>query len=48
MFTFIENNINPKEAIGKSTKVGLQNIADRYGLISDKNVIIENDQKAWL
>ena len=43
----IENNINPKEAIGKSTKVGLQNIADRYGLITQKSVRIENNNKTF-
>ncbi len=43
----IENNINPKEAIGKSTKVGLQNIADRYGLITDRPVKIENNNTAF-
>ncbi|WP_298764505.1 2TM domain-containing protein [uncultured Polaribacter sp.] len=43
----IENNINPKEAIGKSTKVGLQNIADRYGLITDRVVKIENNNKTF-
>ena len=43
----IENNINPKEAIGKSTKVGLQNIADRYGLITDRGVKIENNKKTF-
>ncbi len=43
----IENNINPKEAIGKSTKVGLSNIADRYGLITRKKVVIENDNKTF-
>jgi hypothetical protein len=43
----IENNVNPKEAIGKSTKIGLQNIADRYGLITDRNVLIENDNKTF-
>ncbi|WP_439131263.1 2TM domain-containing protein [Polaribacter sp.] len=43
----IENNINPKEAIGKSTKVGLQNIADRYGLITDKPVKIENNNTTF-
>ena len=42
-YLIIENNINPKEAIGKSTKVGLQNIADRYGLITQKGVKIENN-----
>ncbi len=44
----IQNNINPKEAIGKkNTKVGLQNIADRYGLISEKEVQIENNNKTF-
>lgn len=43
----IENNITPKEAIGKSTKVGLQNIADRYGLITDRPVKIENNNKTF-
>jgi len=46
-FLQIQNNINPKEAIGKSTKVGLRNIADRYGLITDKNVRIENNNKTF-
>ena len=42
-YLIIENNVNPKEAIGKSTKVGLQNIADRYGLITQKGVKIDNN-----
>ncbi|NVJ88874.1 MAG: 2TM domain-containing protein [Flavobacteriaceae bacterium] len=46
-YLVIENNINPKEAIGKSTKVGLQNIADRYGLITERGVQIENNTKAF-
>tara|TARA_R110002072_G_scaffold48038_8_gene131418 strand:+ start:5120 stop:6475 length:1356 start_codon:yes stop_codon:yes gene_type:complete len=46
-YLIIENNINPKEAIGKSTKVGLSNIADRYGLITTKRVMIENDNKTF-
>lgn len=46
-YLIIENNINPKEAIGKSTKVGLQNIADRYGLITPKGVKIENNNKTF-
>lgn len=46
-FLQIQNNINPKEAIGKSTKVGLRNIADRYGLITDKNVEILNNKKTF-
>ncbi|TXD52878.1 2TM domain-containing protein [Polaribacter sp. IC063] len=46
-YLIIENNINPKEAIGKSTKVGLQNIADRYGLITQKGVKVENNNKTF-
>ena len=46
-YLIIQNNINPKEAIGKSTKVGLQNIADRYGLITSKGVRIENNNKIF-
>jgi len=46
-YLIIANNVNPKEAIGKSTKVGLQNIADRYGLITDKGVKIENNNKLF-
>lgn len=43
----IENNINPKEAIGKSTKVGLRNIADRYRLLTKRSVYIENNSKTF-
>ncbi|MFT7898544.1 2TM domain-containing protein [Tenacibaculum ascidiaceicola] len=46
-FLKIQNNINPKEAIGKSTKVGLRNIADRYGLITDRNIQIVNNNKTF-
>ena len=46
-YLVIENNINPKEVIRKSTKVGLQNIADRYGLITDQKVSIENNKKTF-
>jgi two-component system LytT family sensor kinase len=46
-YLIIENNVNPKEAIGKSTKVGLQNITDRYGLITPKGVKIENNNKTF-
>lgn len=46
-YLIIENNINPKETIGKSTRVGLRNIADRYGLITKQRVIIENNNKIF-
>lgn len=39
----IENNVNHKEAIGKSTKIGLRNITDRYNLLTKRNVEITND-----
>lgn len=46
-FLKVTNNVNPKEAIGKSTKVGLQNIADRYGLITDRSVEITNNKRTF-
>ncbi len=46
-YLIIENNINPKQAIGQGTRVGLRNIVDRYGLITDKNVILENNNKIF-
>lgn len=39
----IENNVNHKEAIGKSTKIGLRNITDRYHLLTKRSVEITND-----
>ena len=39
----IENNVNHKEAIGKSTKVGLKNITDRYNLLTKRDVEITNN-----
>ena len=47
-FLKVVNNVNPKEVIGKSTKVGLQNIADRYGLISRKTVGVTNNKKQFI
>ena len=46
-YVHIQNNSNPKEVIVKSTQVGLGNIADRYGLLSRKNVLIENNHKTF-
>ena len=39
----VENTVNPKASLEKSTKVGLQNITQRYELVSSNKVIIEND-----
>ena len=41
-YLVIENNKTPKQILEKSTKVGLQNIINRYKMITNKNVIIEN------
>ncbi|MBS9766270.1 MAG: histidine kinase [Flavobacteriaceae bacterium] len=47
-FLVIENNKNVKQILEqKSTKVGLQNIADRYGLISEKRVKINSNNDVF-
>lgn len=40
----VENKINKKSVIEKSTKVGLRNIKDRYALITKKPVKIEDEK----
>lgn len=40
---FVKNNIQEKQVIKKSSGVGLQNIKQRYGLLVDSEVRIEND-----
>jgi len=39
----VENRINKKNTLGKSTKVGLQNIKDRYALITRRPVLIDTE-----
>lgn len=46
-YLVIENTINPKESLGKSTKVGLKNIQQRYELISSNKMTIENNGKLF-
>lgn len=46
-FLIVENNISPKASIGKSTKVGLKNINQRYGLITNSKVEITTDNKIF-
>ena len=43
----IENNYNPKKTVEKGTKIGLQNIKDRYALLSNAKVIIEENTKLF-
>ncbi|MCG8236300.1 sensor histidine kinase [Tenacibaculum finnmarkense] len=46
-FLQIQNTLHPKENIGKSTKIGLKNIVDRYILITEKSVEIKNNNKTF-
>jgi sensor histidine kinase YesM len=43
----VENTVNPKAALEKSTKVGLKNITQRYELVSSNKVVIENNNKIF-
>ena len=42
-YLVVRNNYSPKESLGKSTKVGLKNITDRYRLITKKEVFISKE-----
>jgi hypothetical protein len=46
-FLVVENTVNPKASLEKSTKVGLSNIKQRYELVSSQRVSIENDDKIF-
>lgn len=46
-YLVIENNINPKSNLEKSTKVGLKNIIDRYALVTNAKVSITNNQQVF-
>jgi two-component system LytT family sensor kinase len=41
----IKNNLQPKQVLKKSTGVGLMNIKQRYGILTDRKVVIDKDQK---
>ena len=43
----VENNVNPKKSLEKSTKVGLKNINQRYGLITKEKVIVSHNNKIF-
>ncbi len=43
----IENKINKKNTLEKSTKVGLQNIKDRYKLITSRPVLISRENNLF-
>ena len=43
----VENSLNPKATLEKSTKVGLQNIRQRYELLTDRQIQIEKKERAF-
>lgn len=47
-YLIVENNINPKASLEKSTKVGLKNIYQRYGLLTQAKVEIHNNNKTFM
>ena len=46
-YLIVENTVNPKASLEKSTKVGLSNIKQRYELVSSNKVSIENNKKIF-
>ena len=44
----IENNLQKKQVIKKSTGVGLQNIASRYGLLTDHKMTLEETSTSFI
>ncbi|WP_189605043.1 2TM domain-containing protein [Salinimicrobium marinum] len=46
-YLVIENNFQKKEVMNKRKGVGLQNIVDRYGLVTRRKVFIEQDQEKF-
>ncbi|WP_196890089.1 histidine kinase [Aureivirga sp. CE67] len=46
-YLIVDNNYNPKKIVEKGTKVGLQNIKDRYALLSKTKVEIHQDKNIF-
>lgn len=46
-YLVVENNKNPKASLEKSTKVGLRNIKQRYQLVTDRQVLVEDDARRF-
>ena len=47
-YLIIENNLQKKEVLQDRKGVGLQNIVDRYNLISKKKMIVEQTEKTFI
>ena len=46
-YLIIENNLSPKKSLVKSTKIGLNNIQERYALITKLPIVIEKTNKTF-
>ena len=46
-YLVVENNFQKKEVLNKRRGVGLQNIVDRYGLVTRRKVFIEQDPEKF-
>lgn len=46
-FLIVENNINLKQSLEKSTKVGLKNIDQRYSLISKEKIVVTDNNNIF-
>lgn len=44
----VQNSLNKKSSLDKSTKIGLKNITDRYALITKRNVIIREEGDSFM
>ncbi len=43
----VDNNLQPKAVVKKGSGVGLQNIASRYGLLTDRKMAIEKTEQQY-
>jgi hypothetical protein len=46
-YIIVSNNLQPKQVIAKSSGVGLQNIRQRYALLTERNLSIEEDSESF-
>ncbi len=46
-FLVVKNNLQTKTVLGDSTKIGLENIKNRYEHISDKKIIVSKTEKVF-
>lgn len=42
-YLFVQNSLQPKQALEDSTEIGLKNIKSRFTYLTDKNIVVENE-----